>query len=102
LDIPFILYADMPAIFGSIFVLVGLATFLNGLDAFFYRSTADVSPRGVTVSGGDKYFSIYLLLNTRKILLGKYILGQRSADYVVRQIETALGKTPIPPCVGGV
>ncbi len=107
--------------FGVVFGAVGLLLLLVSLDVWFYRSVVDVSPAGLTVVGGWFSFGRETRINaaniekiesvsrmnagtkvwydiqvvcrpTKKITIGKRILGKRLADSVIRQIEQALGK----------
>lgn len=103
-----------------VFSLLGLFLLIAAIETWFYRSTIDVSPRGLSVTGGlfgigsnrwieaaevDKivpvsrmssgsgkmYYDIDILCKTeKKVTAGKAVPGKRLAESVIRQIEQAM------------
>jgi hypothetical protein len=108
-------------LFGVAFGIGGLLFLMGSLDMWFFRSAVDVSPAGLTVVGGlcgfgrekridaaniekiepvsrmssgaKTWYDLQVVCGTKKITIGKRILGKGSADSVIRQIEQAMGKT---------
>jgi hypothetical protein len=112
------LHFRAPIFFPIGFGLFDVIILLIGLDLWFYRSVVDVSPRGLTVTGGlfgrgrsrqieassiDRieavggmtsgnmvYYNIVVVSRGKKISLGKRVQGKWLAEAVCRQIKEAL------------
>lgn len=109
--------------FAIVFGLVGIVLLLAALELWLYRSTVDVSTRGISVRGGlcggfsrrwiefddiidietashmksEKviYYDIVVVCRGgKRITAGKWIPGKRRTAAVIRQIERALGVFP--------
>jgi hypothetical protein len=111
------LHLKAPIFFPIGFGLFDVIILLIGLDLWFYRSMVDVSPRGLTVTGGlfgrgrprqieassiDRietvggmtsgnmvYYNIVVVSRGKKISLGKRVQGKWLAEAICRQIEEA-------------
>jgi hypothetical protein len=112
-----------PILFPIVFGLFDALILAIVVDAWFYRSVADVSGQGLTVrgglfglgrarwveasevaaieaakgmqSGGNVYYNVILVCKDgRRITIGKRLLGNRLATAVIRQIEEAMGRQP--------
>ena len=121
-----ILHLKAPLLFTIAFGLVDVILFLVILDLWFYRSVIDVSPRGMTVTGGlfgvgsarwveaaniAKFEAIrgmqsgeqvfYNLVITcrdgKRIKVGKRLPGNRLAETVLQQIAQSLGNPSLGP-----
>jgi hypothetical protein len=131
--VPFLLfYWDAELIvalfFGAIFGLIGLLCLTAAIQLWFYRSVVDVSPRGLTVTGGlfgrglprwietadvakietvsrmqsdtGMYYDLIIVCGDgKRVTAGKRLPGHRLAIAVIRQIQQAMGKQGTP--VGG-
>ena len=121
-----LLHLKAPLLFPIAFGLVDAILLLAVLDLCFYRSTIDVSPRGVAVTGGlfglgsarwveaanvAKFEAIrgmqsgehvfYDVVVTcrdgKRIKFGKRLPGNRQAEAIIRQIEQSLGTPSLGP-----
>ncbi len=118
------MYLDFELIaipFAIVFWLVGALLLIITLELWFFRSTVDVSSRGMTVGGGlfggfssrwieaadivgietvsnmksDKiiYYDIVIVCRGgKRVTAGKWLPGKRLTMAVIRQIEQSLGK----------
>ena len=100
---------------------VGLILWIWVLELWFYRSVVDASPRGLRIRSGlfgygrswwieasrvpeirlkcnikgekEKNFDLLIQYQGKKIIIGKYLPGERVAKSVACQIEQAMGKS---------
>jgi hypothetical protein len=113
--------SGMPIFSLVLFGLFGVIILLAGLNLWFYRSTVDVSPAGLTVTGGicglgrarrvdaaevarieakwngsigwvTDYNIVAVRNHGKPITLGKHVAGRWPAEAICRQIEQARAK----------
>ena len=121
--IVFMLHVGAPLLFPIVFGLFDAIIFLILIDLWFYRSLVDVSPRGLSISGGlfglgptrrieaadvqkfetkrsvssgqNVYYNLVVVPGSGKpITIGKGMPGRRLATVVIRQIEQAMNRAP--------
>ena len=122
---PYMDFQWLTVFFGVVCGLFGLLLFGAAMNLWFNRSAVDVSPRGMTVTGGlfgcgsrqwieaaevirmdtackmksekNKYFNIIVVCRGgKRITAGKWLLGKRLVTAVIHQIEQAMGKPSAP------